>query len=394
MSYHPPIQIPYGHQFIDEADIAAVEAVLRSDYLTQGPAIERFERKVAEYCEARYAVAVSSATAALHLGAMALGVKPGDQVYTSPITFVATANCARYCGGEPYWVDIDPATANMSAQDLESRLTLGDMAEVPMRLIIPVHLAGQPCDMQAIHALAQRFNLSVMEDAAHALGARYRGRPVGCCQYSDLTVFSFHPVKIVTTGEGGVITTNRDDLYHRLLRLRNHGITRDPLYLKNPAHGPWYYEQIELGYNYRMTDIQAALGASQMDKLDQFVRRRRELADRYDQLLKGYPVTPLARSPHAESSWHLYIIRLNLKEIKKTHLQVFKDMRWQGIGVQLHYIPLFLHPYYHNPAIKVEECYKEATRYYAEAMTLPLYYSMTEQQQDRVVEALFQALWA
>lgn len=392
LSANHPIEIPYGHQFIDEADIAAVEAVLRSDYLTQGPAIERFERKVAEYCGARHAVAVSSATAALHLGAMVLGVKPGDYVITSPITFVASANCARYCGGEVYFADIDAATGNMAPADLENVLCHAFLADQPVRLIVPVHLAGQSCDMQAIHALAQRFKVSVMEDAAHALGARYQGRPVGCCQYSDLAVFSFHPVKIITTGEGGVITTNRDDLYQRLIRLRSHGITRDPIYMQNPAHGPWYYEQIELGYNYRMTDIQAALGASQMDKLDAFVRRRRELADRYDQLLQGLPVTPLARSPQAESSWHLYIIRLQLDQIKRTHLEVFCGLRRFRIGVQLHYIPVFLQPYYRR-AFPNPDRYPEALRYYREAITLPLYYGMTEAQQDRVVDALKMSLF-
>ncbi|MCX8156081.1 MAG: UDP-4-amino-4,6-dideoxy-N-acetyl-beta-L-altrosamine transaminase [Verrucomicrobiae bacterium] len=389
MSEQHPIEIPYGHQFIDAADIAAVEAVLRSDYLTQGPAIERFERKVAEYCGARHAVAVSSATAALHLGALALGVKPGDYVLTSAITFVASANCARYCGANVLFVDIEPGTANLCPFDLEQKLTYAWLGEWPVRVIVPVHLAGQSCNMQAIHALARYYNVAVMEDAAHALGGRYQGRPVGGCQYSDLAVFSFHPVKIITTGEGGVITTNREDLYEQLLRLRSHGITRDPRHLQNPVPGPWYYEQIELGYNYRMTDLQAALGASQMDKLDTFVRRRRELADRYEQLLRGLPVTPLARAPEAESSWHLYIIRLNLKEIKKPHAEVFRQMRRQGIGVQLHYIPVFLQPYYKS--LNAIPC-PQALEYYQEAMTLPLYYGMTEAQQDRVVEALKRAL--
>lgn len=392
MSEPSPIEIPYGHQFIDAADVAAVEAVLRSDYLTQGPAIERFERKVAEYCGARYAVAVSSATAGLHLGALAVGLQPGDCVLTSPITFVASANCARYCGAEVEFVDIDPATGNLSAPALEQWLAAAGAGRPAPRLLIPVHLAGQSCDMEALHALARRWNIAVMEDAAHALGGRYQGQPVGNCRYSDLTVFSFHPVKIITTGEGGVVTTNRRELYEALLRLRSHGITRDPAWLKEPAHGPWYYEQIELGYNYRITDIQAALGASQMDKLDTFVRRRRELAARYDQLLAGLPVQPLARSPQAESAWHLYIIRLQLAALRKTHRQVFEAMRAQRIGVQLHYIPVFLHPYYRKGRGGGPEKCPEAMRYYGEAMTLPLYYGLTEAQQDRVVAALQRAL--
>jgi len=385
------MQIPYGHQFIDQADIAAVEAVLRSDYLTQGPAIERFERKVADYCGARYAVAVSSATAALHLGALALGVKPGDVVFTSPITFVASANCALYCGATPRFVDIEPSTVNLSVAALESALENAARKGETVRLIVPVHLAGQSCDMEAIQALARRYGVAVMEDAAHALGGKYQGRPVGDCRYSDLTVFSFHPVKIITTGEGGMLTTQREDLYQKLLRLRTHGITRDPRFMENPSHGPWYYEQIELGFNYRMTDLQAALGASQMDKLEQFVARRRELADRYDALLKGFPLRPLARSPHADSAWHLYIIRLNLDEINKSHREVFESMRSQGIGVQLHYIPVFLQPWYRRMNIELGQC-PEALQYYREAMSLPLFYGLTDEQQERVVQALSRAL--
>jgi dTDP-4-amino-4,6-dideoxygalactose transaminase len=275
---------------------------------------------------------------------------------------------------------------------LEQRLASSSEGRPAPRVLIPVHLAGQSCDMEAIHALARRWNAAIMEDAAHALGGRYQGQPVGNCRYSDLTVFSFHPVKIITTGEGGIVTTNHRELYQALVRLRSHGITRDAAQMGEPAHGPWYYEQIELGYNYRMTDLQAALGASQMDKLDRFVRRRRELADRYDQLLAGLPVRPLARSPQAESAWHLYIIRLQLQKLRKSHRQVFQAMRAQRIGVQLHYIPVFLHPYYRKLAGGGAADCPEALSYYAEAMTLPLYYGLTEEQQDRVVAALQRAV--
>lgn len=384
-------EIPYGRQFIDEADLAAVKAVLESNWLTQGPAIERFEKKVAAQCGARYALAVSNGTAALHLCALALGLKPGDSLWTSPITFVASANCGRYCGAEVDFVDIDPRTYNLSVEKLTAKLEQAKQNGQLPKVIVPVHLAGQSCDMRAINALAKQYNLSVIEDASHALGAEYAGQPVGNCQYSDLTVFSFHPVKIITTGEGGLITTNREDLYERLRRLRTHGITNDPRFFCEPSHGPWHYQQIDLGFNYRMTDIQAALGASQMDKLDAFIARRRELVARYQELLAGLPVTLPWQDPATNSAWHLYIIRLQLDRIRKTHREVFEHLRANKIFVQLHYIPVHLQPYYRQLGFK-PGAFPNAEQYYREAFSLPLFPKLTERDQDRVVATLKAAL--
>jgi UDP-4-amino-4,6-dideoxy-N-acetyl-beta-L-altrosamine transaminase len=379
--------LPYGHQAIDETDIEAVMAVLRSDWLTQGPAIARFEKKVADFCGARHAVAVSSATAALHVGAIALGLKPGEVLWTSPNTFVASANCALYCGAGVDFVDIDPRTYNLSVAALERKLTQAAAKGCLPKVIVPVHLAGQSCEMTALGALARKHGISIMEDAAHAIGGRYQGQPIGDCRFADLAVFSFHPVKIITTGEGGMLVTNRADLYEKLVRLRTHGITRDERFLEGPAHGPWYYQQIELGFNYRMTDFQAALGASQMDKLDQFVARRRQIAARYDELLKSLPVLLPWQHPDAESSWHLYVIRLRLEEIRKTHRQVFEELHAANIGVQLHYIPVPLQPYYRKLGFKPGD-FPEAEKYYSEAISLPIFYQLTEAAQQRVVATL------
>jgi len=379
--------LPYGRQFIDEADIAAVEAVLRSDWLTQGPAIERFEQKVAAYCGVRYAVAVSSATAALHLGATALGLGPGDSLLTSAITFVASANCARYCGADVDFVDIHPGSYNLDVGALSSKLKQAAAKGRLPKVIVPVHLAGQSCEMASINALAREYGIQIMEDAAHAIGGKYENKPVGNCLYSDLAVFSFHPVKIVTTGEGGMLLTNRTDLYEKLIRLRTHGITKDLRFMTEPAHGPWYYQQLELGFNYRMTDIQAALGASQMDKLDAFVTRRQYLAQRYDKLLAGLPVTLPWQHPATSSSWHLYIIRLQLNRLRKTHRQIFEELRSAGIGVQLHYIPVYLQPYYRQLGFQPGYC-REAEKYYSEAISLPIYYALSEADQDRVTRTL------
>lgn len=384
---HEPGYLPYGRQAIDEADIAAVEAVLRSDWLTQGPAIERFERKVADYCGAKYAVAVSSATAALHLGALALELGPGDTLWTSPNTFVASANCARYCGAGVDFVDIDPRTYNLSAALLEEKLAAAVKTGRLPKVIVPVHFAGQACAMEKIGALAKHYGFRVMEDAAHAIGGRYQGQPVGNCRFSDLTVFSFHPVKIITTGEGGLLTTNRADLYEKLIRLRTHGITREPRVMDTPAHGPWYYQQIELGFNYRITDIQAALGASQMEKLDEFVSRRRAIAARYNELLRPLPVTLPWQHPDAASAWHLYVIRLRLSEIQRPHREVFEGLRTAGIGVQVHYIPVPTQPYYRKLGFKPGD-FPEAEQYYAEAISLPMYYKLTEADQERVAGVL------
>ena len=376
--------IYYGKQSIDDSDIRAVEEVLRSDFLTQGPAIERFERRVAEYCGARYAVAVTNATSALHIGCLALGLTEGDLLWTSPITFVASANCARYCGADVGFVDIDDQTYNMSVDALEQKLRSTD--RIP-KVVVPVHLAGQSCDLERIHDLAKRYGFAVMEDASHAVGADYKGGKVGNCRYSDLTVFSFHPVKIITTGEGGMLLTNDADLYEKLRLYRSHGITRDPKLMTHAADGPWYYQQIDLGFNYRMTDIQAALGCSQMDRLDEFVARRRYLAARYDELLKDLPLKTPYQSEDTASSWHIYVVRLDRERVGKSKAQIFEEMRARGVTLNLHYIPVHTQPYYERLGHRAEEC-PSAMEYYAEAFTLPLYYRLTDAQQDFVVENL------
>lgn len=383
--------LPYGRQTVDEADIAAVAAVLRSDWLTQGPAIERFERKVAAACGARYAVAVSSATAALHLDAQALGLQSGDWLWTSPNTFVASANCGRYCGAGVDFVDMDPRTYNLSPAALEIKLEAAAKAGRLPKVLVPVHFAGQSCEMEALSRLARSHGIAILEDASHAIGGRYQGQPVGDCRFSDLGVFSFHPVKIITTGEGGLLVTNREDLYETLLRLRTHGITRDERFMEGPSQGPWYYQQVELGFNYRLTDIQAALGASQMDKLVEFVQRRRLLAARYDRLLASLPLTLPWQHPDTESAWHLYVIRLRRERIHRSHREVFEALRAAGIGVQLHYIPVHLQPYYRKLGFKPGD-FPVAEEYYGEAMSLPMYFKLSDADQDRVVETLAEIL--
>ncbi|MBI4326590.1 MAG: UDP-4-amino-4,6-dideoxy-N-acetyl-beta-L-altrosamine transaminase [Chloroflexi bacterium] len=379
--------LPYARQSIDEADIAAVVEILRSDWLTQGPAIERFERRVAEYCGAKYAVAVSSGTAALHLAAQAVGLQTGDLLWTSPNTFVASANCALYCGAGVDFVDIDPRTYNLSVAKLAEKLAAAERKGRLPKVIVPVHFAGQSCEMEAIGALCRRHGITVLEDAAHALGGRYQSRLIGDGRFSDLAIFSFHPVKIITTGEGGMVVTNRNDLYEKLVRLRTHGITRDPQWMQGPSHGPWYYEQIDLGFNYRMTDLQAALGASQMNRIETFLERRRYLARRYGQLLEGLPLTLPWQHPDTESAWHLYVIRLQLDQIRLTHPQVFSALRQAGIRVNLHYIPAHTQPYYQKLGFK-EGDFAEAEKYYGEAITLPIYFALTDADQDRVAATL------
>lgn len=379
--------IPYGRQDISEEDIAAVCAVLQSDFLTQGPAIERFERAVAEHCGARHAVAVSNATAALHIACLALDLGPGDLAWTSPNTFVASANCARYCGADVDFIDIDPVSWNLSPQLLAQHLNEARAQGRLPKVLVPVHFSGQSCDMKEIGRLAREYGVAVIEDASHAIGASFLDSPVGCCKYSDCAVFSFHPVKIVTTGEGGIIVTNNDDLAARLLRLRSHGITRDASVMTEKNPGPWHYEQLELGYNYRMTDIQAALGASQMTRLGAFVARRRELAARYDKLLADLPLQLPVQDARARSSWHLYVVRLRLDEIGRSHRQVFEALRAAGIGVNLHYIPVHLQPYYRALGFAEGHC-PEVERYYGEAISLPLYPALSEANQDYIATTL------
>lgn len=379
--------IPYGRQDISAADIAAVVETLQSDWLTQGPAIERFEQAVADYCGARYAVAVCNATAALHIACLAAGLGPGDALWTSPNTFVASANCGRYCGATVDFVDIDPASYNLSVDALEQKLASAQRDGKLPKIVIPVHFAGQSCDMGAIADLSRRYGFSVIEDASHAIGGRYRDIAIGSCALSDMAVFSFHPVKIITTGEGGMIVTNREDLYERLKRLRSHGITRDARFMHGEPDGPWYYQQIELGYNYRMTDIQAALGASQLTRLDEFVQRRHELAGRYRDLLADLPLTLPWQHPDTRSAYHLYIIRLQLDKTSKSHRQVFEELRQAGIGVNLHYIPIHLQPYYHQLGFRPGD-FPVAEKYYGEAISLPLYPGLSEVDQDCVAAAL------
>lgn len=383
--------IPYGRQDISTADIQAVVDVLQSDWLTQGPAIPRFEQAVAEYCGARYAVAVSSATAALHIACLAAGLGPGDRSWTSPNTFVASANCAHYCGANTDFIDIDPKTYNLSITELAKQLEAAHHRQQLPKVVIPVHFAGQSCDMAAIAQLAQTYHFTTIEDASHAIGGQYRGQPIGCCTYSDMTVFSFHPVKIITTGEGGMVLTNRADLYEKLIRLRSHGITRDPNLMRGLSDGPWYYQQLELGLNYRITDIQAALGFSQLQRLDEFVARRRFLADRYNQLLQSLPLILPYQDPNTNSSWHLYIIQLAEADLIRRHRSIFEALRQAGIGVNLHYIPVYLQPYYQDLGFS-HQSFPMAEQYYQRAISLPLYYGLTESAQDRVVATLKEVL--
>ena len=381
------MMIPYGKQDISAEDIAAVSEVLRSDFLTQGPVVPRFEEAVAEAAKAKYGVAVNSATSALHIACLALGVGPGDRVWTSPVTFVASANCALYCGADISFVDIDPDTYNLCPKALEQKLIVANDEGTLPKVIIPVHLAGQSCDMEAIAALARQYDIRVIEDASHAIGADYAGDAVGSCRFSDITVFSFHPVKIVTTAEGGVAVTNNLQLAERMQRLRSHGITRDPELMTKAPDGAWYYQQIELGFNYRMTEMQAALGLSQMQRLSLFVKRRRGLAKRYNELLSDLPVTLPQQLADSASSWHLYIVRFHLEKIEKTHSQIFDECRAAGIGVNLHYIPIHLQPYYSDLGFKQGD-YPAAEAYYANAISIPLFHSMTDAQQDEVVRVV------
>ncbi len=383
--------IPYGHQAISPQDVAAVLEVLESDWLTQGPSVGRFENAVARYCGAKYAVAVNSGTSALHLACLALGLAKDELLWTSPITFVASANCALYCGAGVDFVDIDPRTCNMDVSELERRLVAAKGRGKLPRVVVPVHFAGQSCDMAGIADLSRRYGFSVVEDASHATGGRYRGAAVGSCAFSDMTVFSFHPVKIITTGEGGMILTNRQDLQERLVTLRSHGITRDAGKMLGPAHGPWYYQQVELGFNYRMTDLQAALGESQLRRVEEFVERRRFLAERYDAAFRGLPVRLPWEHPDARSSFHLYVLRLDTARIGKTRRKVFEELREAGIGVNVHYIPVHTQPYYRALGFR-EGDFPEAEKYYEGAITLPLYPGLSEGDQDTVIAAFRKAL--
>lgn len=379
--------IPYGRQDITQEDIDAVSAVLVSSNLTQGPQIPLFEAAVKDACGAKYAVAVNSATSALHIACLALGLGPGDWLWTTPNTFVASANCGLYCGAQVDFVDIDPHTYNLCAVELERKLVEAEKVGKLPKIVIPVHFSGQPCDMEAIHALSQKYGFKIIEDAAHAIGGKYKGEPIGNGRYSDITIFSFHPVKIVTTAEGGMAVTNSPELAEKIGLLRSHGITRDAHLMTKSMDGPWYYQQVDLGFNYRMTDLQAALGVSQMQRLDTYVAKRHELARRYDVLLKDLPVTLPWQHTDSYSGLHLYVIRLQLDKISKTHLEVFQGMRDAGILVNLHYIPVHMQPYYQKMGFK-EGQFPQAEQYYKEAISIPMFPIMTELEQAKVVDVL------
>ncbi|HWR45767.1 UDP-4-amino-4,6-dideoxy-N-acetyl-beta-L-altrosamine transaminase [Sporomusa sp.] len=371
--------LPYGRQWLDEDDIKAVVEVLKSDYLTTGPKIAEFEKAFAQYVDAKFAVAISNGTAALHAACYAAGIQEGDEVITTPITFAASANAVLYCGGTPVFADIDAATYNIDPNEIRRKITDKTKA------IIPVHFAGQPCDMDEIGKIASEFNLMVIEDAAHAVGADYKGKLIG--GISDMTIFSFHPVKHVTTGEGGMITTNNESLYRKLLLFRSHGITRDKdMMLEN--QGPWYYEQLELGYNYRMTDIQAALGVSQLKKADKFLQRRREIADLYTEAFKDTTgLTVPFQEDGCNSSWHLYVIQLNLEKLRCDRKEVFEALHRENIGVNVHYLPVYKHPYYQQNGYRDVKC-AHSEKLYDRMISLPIFPKMTNQDVQDVIHSV------
>ena len=379
--------IPYGKQKITKSDIKAVVEVLESDFITQGNCVPEFEQALCRYTSAKHAVAVNSATSALHIACLSLGLEKGDCVWTSPVTFVASANCARLCGAEVDFVDIDQNTYNLSIDALRKKLLIAKKNNKLPKILIPVHLCGASCDMQAIKALSKEYGFYIIEDASHAIGGRYQEQAIGCCQYSDITVFSFHPVKIITTGEGGAALTNKKILAEKMTMLRSHGVTRNDEYLYKAAEGPWYYEQHILGQNYRLTDIQAALGMSQFKRIDQMIDSRNHLASRYDKLLSKLPLKLPYRDNNFYSSYHLYIIRLNLSKIKISHKEVFELLRKKNIGVNLHYIPVYKQPYYQSLGFPENYC-NQAEEYYKEAITLPLFPELTLNDQNHIVHAI------
>ncbi len=379
--------IPYGRQDISEADIMAVMEVLKSDFLTQGPSVPAFEKAVMDFCGAQYAYAVNSATSALHIACLALGVGPGDIVWTSPITFVASANCALYCGGSIDFVDIDAKTYNMSVSALEEKLIQAERDGKLPKVVIPVHLAGQSCQMDKIYDLSIKYGFRIIEDASHAIGGKYKGKPIGGCQYSDITVFSFHPVKIITTGEGGMCTTNNTELGAKLNRLRSHGIVRHPSEMTHAPDGPWYYQQIELGYNYRMTDLQAAIGLSQMSRLNEFVKKRHEIAEYYDMILKDTELILPYQAPDNYSAFHLYIIRIKKDNNCGSRSQMFERLRNFGIMVNLHYIPVYNHPFHARNNFLIED-FPNSESYYSEAISIPIYTTLNKEHQDFIAEVI------
>lgn len=379
--------IPYAKQTILADDIAAVTEVLRSDWLTQGPAIERFEMAVANYCGVAHAVATCNATAALHLACRALDLTANDILWTSPNTFVASANCALYCGAKVDFVDIDPATFNLCADALEKKLQRAKKEGKLPRIVIPVHFAGQSCDMEKIAYLAKQYGFFVIEDASHSIGGYYQNKPIGNGQYADVTIFSFHPVKIITTGEGGMLVTKHANIATQARLLRSHGITRDSGMMVSETEGPWYYQQIDQGYNYRMTDIQAALGVRQLQQLNEFIKRRQYLAKRYAEKLTDLPLQLPVQHHDCYSAWHLYVIQLQLENIKQSRREVVESLHQAGIKVNVHYIPVHTQPYYQQLGFRVGD-YPVAENYYQRAISLPMYYGLTDVEQDTVIATL------
>jgi UDP-4-amino-4,6-dideoxy-N-acetyl-beta-L-altrosamine transaminase len=381
------VTIPYGRQDISQSDIDAVVGVLKSDYLTQGPAVPKFEQSILDHCGAKYALAANSATSALHIACLALGLGQEDWLWTSPITFVASANCALYCGAKVDFVDIDAQTYNMCADKLEQKLIQAKKENKLPKIVVPVHFAGQSCDMKRIYQLAQTYGFKIIEDASHAIGGKYLNLPIGGCQYSDITVFSFHPVKIITTAEGGLATTNQADLAEKMQLLRSHGITRDQKAMTKVSEGGWYYQQIGLGFNFRMTELQAALGLTQMERLNSFVARRHALQQSYDIALKGLPILTPHQYADSYSALHLYPIQLKLEQIKSTRAQVFQALRDKGLGVNVHYIPVHTQPHYEKMGFKLGD-FPEAENYYNRAISIPLYSGLTDTQQDIVINII------
>ena len=383
--------IPYGKQNINQSDIDSVIAVLKSDFLTQGPQVPLFEKKISSYCKSLHAVAVNSATSALHIACLALGLKKGDWLWTSPNSFVASANCGLYCDASVDFVDIDPLTYNMSVPELEKKLIKAKKKEKLPKIIVPVHFAGQSCDMKEIHKLSKEFGFRVIEDASHAIGGKYMGQPVGNCRYSDITVFSFHPVKIITTAEGGLATTNSNELAEKMQSLRSHGITRNKHHMKGEVEGGWFYQQVDLGFNYRMTEISAALGISQMLRLSEFIEYRHKLKERYDSLLKKLPLIRPFQDNKNYSSMHLYPIQIDFKKLNITREFFYDNLKKRGIGVNIHYIPIHTHPYYQNMGF-IKGDYPNSETLYSRSISIPLHQSMTFKQQDKVINSLEELL--
>ena len=383
--------IPYGKQDVDQTDIDSVVEVLRSDFLTQGPQVPLFEKTVAEYCDAKYGIAVNSATSALHIACLALELGEGDWFWTSANSFVASANCGLYCGAKVDFVDIDPKTYNLSAEYLEKKLIQAKKDNKLPKIVIPVHFAGQSCDMKKIHSLGREYGFRIIEDASHAIGGKYLDRSIGGCQYSDITVFSFHPVKIITTAEGGLSVTNDEKLAERMQLFRSHGVTRNPSLMTSQSEGSWYYQQVDLGFNYRMTELQAALGVSQIQRLDEFIFKRHALQKRYDLLLSDLPIITPYQDKDSYSALHLYPIQIDLNKVSKDREQIFNELRENGVGVNVHYIPIHTQPYYLQFGFKKGD-FPNAESYYSVAISIPLFYAMTVKQQDDVIDALKRVL--